>query len=178
MTAGLYRFQSQGHHHFLTFSCDQRAKYFASDRAKDVFEAALERTRQKYGFYIMAYVVMPEHIHMLVTEPPTVKLSVAMKSLKLSVSKLLPEKPFWLPRYFDVNIYSEKYWLNAIHYIHRNPVKRGLVAKPEDWRWSSAQTFLTFECGVVRLESFYAASQNPHIRDKKAVDGQQPAEPT
>ena len=138
MPTGLRRYHQQGHQHFLTISCDHKSKYFDTAPARDIFENSLERSRDKYNFTILAYVVMPNHVHLLVSEPPDVLLSVAIQSLKIGVAKRLPHKPFWNRRYYDFNVYTEGKWAEKIAYIHRNPVKWGLVERPEDWPWSSA----------------------------------------
>ncbi len=84
---------------------------------------------------------MPEHVHLLISESERGPLSLALQMLKQNVARelRLPEgSPFWLPRYYDFNVPSEAKRVEKLRYIHRNPVRRGLVAKPEDWKWSSS----------------------------------------
>ena len=69
MARGLVRFQQCGCFHFLTFSCYHRLAHLGSAKARTLFEAALERIRVRYLFVVTGYVVMPEHVHMLVSEP-------------------------------------------------------------------------------------------------------------
>jgi putative transposase len=69
------RRQQTGNLHFVTFSCDRRNPYLASAEAKRVFQSALECTRKRYQFDIIGYVIMPEHVHLLLTEPPVKPLS-------------------------------------------------------------------------------------------------------
>jgi putative transposase len=109
------------------------------------------RTRRKYGFDIFAYVVMPEHVHLLVSEPPVEPLSKAIQALKLSVSKQSVQRPFWHDRYHDFNVITRPKFVEKRRYAHRNPVKRGLVESPEDWRHSSYRTYLTDEQRVVHI---------------------------
>src|SRR5437763_13898029 len=91
MTQGLERRYGHGHYHFVTFSCYQRQPYFASQESRRVFETCLEAMRQKYGFTVDAYVVMPEHVHLLLSEPSIASLSVAIQALKISVTrKMIP----------------------------------------------------------------------------------------
>jgi putative transposase len=81
---------------------------------------------------------MPEHIHLLVTEPKTEPLSTAMQALKQSVSRPLGNgEPFWQTRYYDFNVHTERKRIEKLRYMHRNPVQRGLVASPDQWPWSS-----------------------------------------
>ncbi len=79
------RYQQTGHFHFLTFSYYHRQPYLSTVAAMELFEDALERVRCRYLFVVSGYVVMPEHVHLLVNEPQTVLLSKAIQALKLSV---------------------------------------------------------------------------------------------
>jgi putative transposase len=64
--------------------------------------------RVRYEFFVIGYVLMPEHIHMLVNEPKKALLSKAIQALKLSVSVQSRERPFWQPRYYDFNVHNEE----------------------------------------------------------------------
>jgi putative transposase len=83
MPWGLKRFHKSHQLHFLTFSCYHRRPNFGSVASRTVFESALERIRQKFGLCVYGYVVMPEHVHLLVNEPERGILAQAMQSLKL-----------------------------------------------------------------------------------------------
>lgn len=101
---------------------------------------------------------MPEHIHMLVSEPNVDPLASALQMLKQLVSRKLPrsdDRPFWQPRYYDFNVVTHAKWQEKVHYIHRNPVTRGLVADPADWAWSSFRHWQTGEAGRVEIESHW-----------------------
>ena len=83
---------------------------------------------------------MPEHVHLLISESEQATLATAIQALKQSVSRTLALRagqPFWQQRYYDFNVWSERKRIEKLRYMHRNPVKRGLVEKPEDWEWSS-----------------------------------------
>ena len=99
MPLGLKRYQNEGDDHFITFSCYNREPYLNTPASRDTFLDSLELTRKRYRFEVLGYVVMPEHIHLLVSEPPSTPLSKALQSLKLSVSKRLTQRPFWHTRY-------------------------------------------------------------------------------
>ncbi len=107
MPAGLVRYQHCGAMHFLTFSCYGRLPNPGDAKARGLFESALERMRQRYKFAVAGYVVMPEHVHLLVTEPELAGLDVAVKSIKLSVALRSRERPFWQARYYDFNVWTE-----------------------------------------------------------------------
>jgi len=85
-----------------------------------------------------------------------------MRALKLSVSLHRAERPFWQPRYYDFNVHSEEKFTEKLRYIHRNPVARGLVARPEDWAWSSFRHYATGNRGTVEIESFWAAARREY----------------
>ena len=159
MTRGLVRFQQSGNFHFITFSCFQRLPYLGSEKARDLFEESLERTRRRYRFVVAGYVVMPEHVHLLVAEPRKGTLDGAIKALKLSMSLRRTERPFWLPRYYDFNVFTDEKRVEKLRYMHRNPVVRGLAAKPEDWKWSSFRHYSTGVEGSVEIESFWTSAK-------------------
>ena len=157
MTKGIVRFQQCGCFHFITFSCYHRHAYLRSTFARELFERSLEVMRQRYKFVVTGYVVMPEHIHLLLGEPQKVLLSKAIQALKLSVSVQSREKPFWQARYYDFNVQNPEKRVEKLRYMHRNPVKRGFVEKPEDWAWSSFRHYAFGVEGVVEIESEWTA---------------------
>ncbi len=174
MKGARIRYQQTGEFHFLTFSCYRRRSYFGSAAAMDLFEDALERVRRRYLFAVAGYVVMPEHVHLLVNEPKRALLSKAIQALKLSISMRGRERPFWLAHYYDVNVSAHEKFVETLRYIHRNPVCRGLVAQPEDWRWSSFRHYQTGVRGIVEIESDWTARQRgwelpEWLRDPGAV---------
>ena len=108
----------------------------------------------RHGCAVHGYVVMPEHVHLLSGEHASVALDVVIRALKLSVSKRLVERPFWMTRYYDFNVFTDKKRTEKLEYMHLNPVVRGLVVRPEDWVWSSFRDYWTDDRGVVRIESW------------------------
>ncbi len=152
MTQGLKRYQFTGDLHFVTFCCYRLNAYLASRTARTRFEEALERMRVRYRFRVIGYVVMSEHIHLLASEPTAGSLSKALHALKLSVAKLSPERPFWQARYYDFNVFTERRHVEKLRYIHRNPVKRGLVKEPQEWRWSSFCHSVTGARDTIEIE--------------------------
>jgi putative transposase len=151
------RYQQSGQFHFLTFSCYRRRPYLATVAAMELFEEALERIRLRYRFVVCGYVVMPEHVHLLLNEPASCLLSKAIQALKLSVSVRSRERPFWQAHYFDFNVFTHEKHVEKLRYMHRNPVRRGLVSTPADWRWSSFRHFATGARGTVEIESEWTA---------------------
>jgi putative transposase len=160
MPWSLKRFQEARCLHYITFSCCNREARLGGPRSRDIFEQTLERARQWYGFYVAGYVVMPEHVHLLITEPERAKLSLALQMLKQNVARRLREAEggsFWLPRYYDFNVWTEAKRIEKLRYIHRNPLRRRLVSSPEQWLWSSFRHYVSGVEGVVEIESQWTA---------------------
>jgi putative transposase len=174
-----------GEPHFLTFSCYRRMKLLSKDRTRQWFVDALESARSKHGFHLWAWVIMPEHIHLLLWPPlgliapdPTCtrgRIRGILSSIKQPVAEkaiehLRQHAPdflrhltvvnanrvyhrFWQAGSgYDENV-SEPHALRAlVEYIHLNPVRRGLVTRPEDWEWSSARDWLQLPNAKMKME--------------------------
>jgi putative transposase len=179
MTEGLHRFYGGNDLHFLTFSCYRRLPFFRNKAYCDLFLTILDRVRRRYRFVVLGYVVMPEHVHLLVSEPQRETLSTAIQALKLGFVRSIrcagavvtaprsrktgetwgtrfsgtPAHPdrFWQARFYDFNVWTERKRIEKIRYIHRNPVARGLVSLPEQWSWSSFRWYLCGEEAPVRI---------------------------
>jgi putative transposase len=165
MPCGLKRYQQTCDLHFITFSCYRRAPLLATAHARDTFVSTLERVRRWYAFYVTGFVVMPEHVHLLLSEPERGKLAVGLQMLKQVVSRKLRDgpNPFWQSRYYDFNVWSEGKLTEKLDHMHRNPVDRGLAARPEDWAWSSARHYATGEECVVEIESHWTARRRERL---------------
>lgn len=154
------RYQNQNCLHFITFSCYQRMKLLASVTTRDIFEQELERVRRWYGSFVTGYVIMPEHVHLLLSEPERGELSLVIQMLKqITAQKLRIEHlpRFWQVRYYDFPVWSEAKRVEKLRYMHRNPVRRGLVERPEDWKWSSFVHYANGTQGTVEIESQWTA---------------------
>jgi putative transposase len=167
MPKGLRRFHASGQRHFITCSCYRRQQFLGSAHRRDVFLKILDEVRQQYDFVVWGYVVMPEHFHLLISEPAKRNVALVMQVLKQRVSrrcrrkkksaaqmtlwKSLPLRAFWQRRYYDFNVFSEHKHVEKLRYMHRNPVKRGLVKSPELWRWSSFRAYWLGEEGPVKI---------------------------
>lgn len=169
MPSGLHRTYGAHHLHFITCSCYRRLPFLNSGKARDRFLSILEQTRRRYRFVVVGYVVMPEHVHLLLTEPEVGNPSTVMQVLKqLTARALLPRRrprdprqrhpfgdetrrAFWQARFYDFNVWSAKKRVEKLRYMHRNPVTRGLAESPEQWRWSSYRFYLLGEPGAVQV---------------------------
>jgi putative transposase len=111
MPKNLVRYHQCGVFHFLTFSCHQRQPLLAVADAYSVFERELEAARQRYELVIAGYVLMPEHVHLLVGEPANYSLAVAIQVLKQKTSRKLKPRDqaqLWQRRYYDFNVWTEE----------------------------------------------------------------------
>jgi putative transposase len=170
MPSGLHRTYGAHHLHFITCSCYRRLPFLDTARGRDRFLSILEQTRQRYRFVVVGFVVMPEHIHLLLTEPEVGNPSTVMQVLKQRTAHvLLPKRRrrnplqrnffgdeaqrrvFWQARFYDFNVWTTKKRVEKLRYMHRNPVERGLVETPEQWRWSSYRFYLLEEAGPVKV---------------------------
>jgi putative transposase len=147
MAKGLVRYQKCGVFHFLTFSCYRRQPLLGNENAHGVFERE-------------GYVLMPEHVHLFVGEPLKASLSTALQVLKQQTSRRLKRREdirFWQRRYYDFNVWSEVKRVEKLRYMHRNPVRRGLIENPEDWPCSSFLHYATGKKGTIEIESEWTA---------------------
>jgi putative transposase len=159
------RHEEDGHARELTFSCYRGYQFLSRDRTRKWFIDALETARTKWSFDLWAYVLMPEHVHLLVL-PRQADLEVGrmvgqIKEVvaRKAIGYLREHAPGWLPRItvregkrvrhrfwqpgggYDRNAVELYSVYQMIEYIHANPVRRGLVADAEDWPWSSARWY-------------------------------------
>ena len=166
MPSRLKRYYTARDLHFITCSCYRRRPLLGSARRRDLFLRLLEETRQRYQFVVVGYVVMPEHFHLLVSEPEKGDPSVVMKVVKQRFARRVRKKKstaqmdlwaraddehVWQKRFYDFNVWTERTRVEKLRYMHRNPVKRGLVESPEQWAWSSFRAYAYGEKGPVRV---------------------------
>jgi putative transposase len=172
MANKLIRIYGRGHLHFITFTCYRRLPLLRSVRARNVFVRILGEVRDRYEFSLVGYVVMPEHIHLLISEPVRGTPSTAIQVLKQRVSRQLRRKKrtitgqlnlgfassddflprFWQRRFYDFNVWSLKKRVEKLHYMHMNPMKRKLVDHPKDWPWSSFPFYSNLKRGLIRVD--------------------------
>ena len=131
----------------------------------DLFIQCLEDMRRRFAMCIYGYVVMPEHVHLLVNEPQHATLADAIHFLKLSFAKRLRSRKratepssFWQKRYYDRNVRDAQEFTVKLRYLHRNPVERGLVKEAAEWKWSRYRHYALREIGIVEIESAWTAT--------------------
>ncbi len=157
------RFNEPGHAHSLTFSCFQRRQFLSKDRTRNWLIEALAESRLVWQFDLWAWVIMPEHVHVLIwPRQPKYSISKILASIKLPVARravryarctaphalhLLEDLQPNGKRYhrfwqrgggYDRNIFDEEAVYAEIEYIHQIPIRRALAERAQDWLWSSA----------------------------------------
>ena len=152
MPIGLRRYHQTGDLHAINVNCFRKRPILDTPEPRDTFLNILEETRHKYEFQVLGYVVMPTHIHLLVSEPQSVLLSTVMQVLKHRFSRTrVLEEHIWESRYYDFNVFSGHKLVEKLEYIHMNPVTAGLVKMPADWQWSSYRAHFHGEAGPVSV---------------------------
>ena len=180
MPTNLHRYYGAGYSHFITTSCYQRRPLLGTPRSRDLFLEVMEQIRQRHLFVVVGYVVMPEHVHLLFTEPERGNPSLVLAALKQTFAhRLLREiransgtqanslwnmpvavGHVWQSRFYDFVVFTEKKRVEKLHYMHRNPVRRGLVLEPEEWLWSSFRHYAYGEPGPVLVNEARTAELN------------------
>jgi putative transposase len=159
MPKKLKRYCGKGDLHYITFGCYHRLKLLRSVRARNLFVRTLDEVRRKYAFRLVGFVVMPDHVHLLIGEGEKANPSTVIHGLKLRVSKRMRRRKkrapgqmsfafpevwapqFWQRRFYDFNVYSARKIREKLEYMHRNPVTQKLVQDPIDWIWSSYSAY-------------------------------------
>jgi putative transposase len=170
----LRRHYGRGDLHFVTFSCYRRRGFLGTRRARDRFVKVLDEVRSRHAFRLIGYVVMPEHVHLLLSEPKTITPSKILQVLKQKASRVLRGRgkkcapgqlslafppvatdtaAFWQRRFYDFNVWSAEKLREKLEYMHANPVKRKLVSHPKDWPWSSWSHYAKGEKGLIRIDN-------------------------
>ena len=174
MPKRLKRCYGQKDLHFITFCCYHRHPYLQTVRARNLFLKTLPAVRRQFAFRLVGYVVMPDHVHLLISEPEKGNVSRVLQVLKQRVSRAMRRKKrhastkqlrldfgeaaegdrrFWQRRFFDFNVWSDKKRKEKLHYMHANPVKERLVEHPREWRWSSFSFYAHDEPGLIRIDA-------------------------
>ena len=104
------------------------------------------RMRKKHGFLLTAWVFLPDHWHAIIHPPYPLTISTALKSVKTSSLiginvRRREAGELWQERFFDRTLRTVREYHEKVEYLHLNPVRRGLVQRPEHWKWSSMREY-------------------------------------
>lgn len=155
---------------FITFSCYRRMQLLGNGAIRDLFVTHLAAARERCGFTLQAYVIMPEHVHLMLCPPQSTPVGEILRCIKQPVAQRVLSR--WrelnapvLPRItdargdvrfwqrgggYDRNICDE--YVEKVHYMHMNPVVRGLAQAPTDWKWSSARWYDGIRDGPLSID--------------------------
>ena len=165
----------------MTTSCYQRRPLLDTAVNRNLFLDALEQVRKRYRFVVVGYVVMPEHVHLLISEPERGNPSIVMQALKQGFARhllrqlranstnnalwnlQLDEGHIWQRRFYDFVVWTDRKRVEKLRYMHRNPVARGLVFEPDQWAWSSFRHYAYGESGAVLVNE----QQKAELRIRK-----------
>ena len=126
MPWGLKRYYGTGGLHFITWSCYRRSPLLTRP-ARDLLLSVLELMRERYRFVVVGYVVMPEHIHLLISEPQVGNTSTVVQAIKLGFSRRWAAKTglsgqFWQRRFYDFNLWSQRKEVEKLKYADLSPM--------------------------------------------------------
>ena len=155
----LRHFDHDGRARFITFGLHHRVPLLTNDPLRQIIADCINDARISYGFRLLGYVIMPEHVHLVLVPRiddrasriiGDIKRESALRVhevLKMNDSRLLDtfrvrrngveRFALWQRRCFDHNCRTDDAVWGRVQYCHNNPVLRGLVDTPEKWRWSS-----------------------------------------
>lgn len=164
---------------FVTTTVLNFARVFENESCCELMIKNIRHYQTRYEYEIIAYVIMPSHFHWIIkVEPKKGTISDIMRDLKkysawdilealekdrspLLINFLNSELPkqkrqLWMHRFDDQVIRNEKMLWTKIKYIHNNPVEAGVVAKPEEYKYSSARNYVLDDQPVLYIEKCWA----------------------
>ncbi|MFH0853413.1 MAG: transposase [bacterium] len=150
--------------YFVTTKTKYNVPFFKDPVLTNIFIEKLEVAKHITSFLLLAYVILPDHLHLLVQPNKNITISTVMHCIKRNASRSLniihptlvgeDDHPRlrrfeWQSSFYDHIIRNERDFNNHVNYIHFNPVKHGYANKPEDWPWSSYHTFTNEDYGLI-----------------------------
>jgi len=170
----------QGNAYYITTSIHKFIKIFEEKKYIDIILKNINFYRRKYDFKILAYVIMPNHLHLFIfpKQDNAETISNMMGDFKRFTSRSLREQMekdnkivwlkrfrlnepkkknchyrIWQERFDDLAVYSPSVARTKINYIHNNPVRKGIVEKPEDYLYSSARNYILNDQSITKVDT-------------------------
>lgn len=159
----LKHYDHDGHVRFVTFCTHQRLPLLTNNRFRHIVVDAVDEARKVHGFKLLAYVIIPEHVHLVILPPAGMKLGYVIGEIKRRSARKIhkslagagePAKGkltatrdgrqrfvFWQRRCYDHNCRDDDSVWKKVNYCHQNPVSRGLVKDATGWEWSSWRAY-------------------------------------
>jgi REP-associated tyrosine transposase len=169
MPSRLHRCSGLGYLHFITFSCYHRRHHLNTPQRRTLFLEILEQVRERYNFVVVGYVVMPDHVHLMFSEPehgnPSTMIQVLKQRFARKVSKecltqnpsQLAEDHVWQRRFYDFPVWDKRQARGEAAVYAPQPGDTGLVTEPEQWAWSSYRHYALGERGPVLVNELQHA---------------------
>jgi len=170
----LRHYDFDGRARFITFGTHRGLPLLVDDEIRTIICRVINRIRQENQFQLLAYVIMPEHIHLVIQPTATTKVGATVGEIKrisgIDIHHILetqkspylsqltvirnraPRFVFWQRRCYDHNCRTEDSLWEKVNYCHNNPVKRKLVDMPEKWRWSSYRWYAGLDDIPLRMD--------------------------
>jgi len=173
----LPRFHIKGHVYYVTTVVYDRLPIFKRPSFIIPLYDSLNFYRHKQEFKLLGYVVMPDHVHLIIWPSGTCTVSDIMRDYKKFTSTRLIRQAevegveewvvafrsagretgrsankVWQDSFWDVNIYTERFLRQKLYYLHRNPVRAGLVDKPEEYVYSSYRNYVYDENWLIEID--------------------------
>lgn len=135
--------------YFVTCCTYRRRPYLANDRVHEAFVRFGKRAQDDFGIGVGRYVVLPDHLHLFVALPDGVKLGDWVGTLKRVLAQSIDtggsSDPIWQRGFFDHLLRSSESYTEKWNYVHENPVRAGLAANADEWRYSGEIVALYFD---------------------------------
>jgi putative transposase len=152
----LRRLYVSDHYFFVTCRL-ARGRDLLAERDFQQLAESLHSARGNYGFFLTAWVFLPDHWHAIIYPRHPLTISTTMKSVKLKSTSLInairsQDGQLWQARFYDHALRTVGDYHDCVDYIHRNPVRRGLVEMPEQWNWSSVKAWSGITAGVLKID--------------------------
>jgi len=137
----LTRYNLENHIYFVTSKTKNNIPIFLSSTNAELFIQTLFDCRDRYGFLLLGFVVMPDHFHILIMPKEGYKISSVVQKIKSLFAYKMREigikGSLWQKSFYDFIVYSEEKCREKLNYIHANPIRKGLVKDLRDYRFSS-----------------------------------------
>ncbi len=182
----LRHYDNDGRARFVTFSTHRRLPILTNSRYRQVVVDSIDEVRKSFGFRLIAYVIMPEHVHLVIIPAAVMKLGHVIGEIKQISAKrihgfllqgknnLLPSLTvkrngvfrfaLWQRRCYDHNCRSVESLWEKVNYCHNNPVKRRLVREPGAWEWSSYRWYEGYRDAILGMDILVEKETHPMDR--------------
>ncbi len=169
----LHHYDNLGTARFVTFACHRKYHLLTNEEDIGILLEEIEAARMEYNFSVLSYVVMPNHVHLVIYPHAAIKLGRVIGEVKSRSARKILERwrtvkdyrlsrlqvnrsgnirlVFWQRRCYDHNCRTVETVKEKIQYCHANPVRAGFAQRIEEWRWSSYRAYLGEESGLLKI---------------------------